>query len=69
MQKKETTRVTSENLWCPSFERMAEWRLKFLANLLFFLDGIPNGGQTITKGGSLPRQTWKNPSYHGMYQS
>ncbi|XP_068758542.1 membrane-associated guanylate kinase, WW and PDZ domain-containing protein 3-like isoform X1 [Montipora capricornis] len=34
-----------------------------------YLDGIPNGGQTIPKGGSLPRQSWKNPSYHGMYQS
>ncbi|XP_029212793.2 membrane-associated guanylate kinase, WW and PDZ domain-containing protein 1-like [Acropora millepora] len=34
-----------------------------------YLDDIPNGGQTIPKGGSLPRQSWKNPTYHGMYQS
>ncbi|KAJ7376575.1 hypothetical protein OS493_034032 [Desmophyllum pertusum] len=34
-----------------------------------YLDGIPNGGQAIAKGGSLPRANWKNPSYHGMYQS
>lgn len=33
-----------------------------------YLDDIPNGGQTIPKGGSLPRQPWKNPTYHGMYQ-
>jgi len=38
------------------------------SNKPVYYDGIPNGGQNISKGGSLPRTTWKNPSYNAMYQ-
>lgn len=39
------------------------------AHFFFPVDGIPNGGHTISKSGSLPRSSWKSQTYHGMYQS
>ena len=50
-----------------TLETLSQLFMNFLFQ--FFVDDIPNGGQTIPKGGSLPRQSWKNPTYHGMYQS